>query len=259
MKLLNKDEFLANELKFYFIQEKLKEGDKLPSERELAEKYGVQRVTVRSAYQILEEEGIIENRTRSGRYMGHGRIRTDLCQIQSFSEKAQDLGMDKENKLLAFELVEVDKRLSKKMKLPIGTVLNKITRVRSVRRGNEMFPVAIEYAYIPEEMAGKLMKYDLEERSLFQILSEEYGRVPKREEQVVEIVYADEFEAKTLQVDQRTTLVMKEGITYDDQGNILQFLHTVMNKDWVAFEQGNDRIQKKMEHAARGFAECMEV
>ena len=57
-----------------------------------------------------------------------------------------------------------------------------------------MFPVAIEYAYIPEEMAGKLMKYDLEERSLFQILSEEYGRVPKREEQVVEIVYADEFE-----------------------------------------------------------------
>ena len=112
---------------------------------------------MRSAYQILEEEGIIENRTRSGRYMGHGRIRTDLCQIQSFSEKAQDLGMDKENKLLAFELVEVDKRLSKKMKLPIGTVLNKITRVRSVRRGNEMFPVAIEYAYIPEEMAGKLI------------------------------------------------------------------------------------------------------
>ena len=46
MKLLNKDEFLANELKFYFIQEKLKEGDKLPSERELAEKYGVQRVTI---------------------------------------------------------------------------------------------------------------------------------------------------------------------------------------------------------------------
>ena len=252
MKLLNKDEFLANELKFYFMQENLKEGDKLPSERELAEEYGVQRVTVRSAYQISEEEGIVENRNRSGHYMGHGRIRTDLCQIQSFREKAKSLGMDSENKLLAFELVEVDKDLSKKIKLPIGTVLNKITRIRKVRREEEMFPVAIEYAYIPEAMAEKLMKYDLEERSLFQILSQEYGRVPKREEQVVEIVYADEFEARTLQVDQRTTLVMKEGITYDDKGNILQFLHTVMKKDWVVFEQGNDRIRQKMEEVAHG-------
>lgn len=252
MKLLNKDEFLANELKFYFMQENLKEGDKLPSERELAEEYGVQRVTVRSAYQILEEEGIIEKRTRSGHYMGHGRIRIDLCQIQSFHEKAQSLGMDSENKLLAFELIEVDKDLSKKIKLPIGTVLNKITRIRKVKREDEMFPIAIEYAYIPEAMAGKLMKYDLEERSLFQILSQEYGRVPKREEQVVEIVYANEFEAKTLQVDQRTTLIMKEGITYDAQGNILQFLHTVMKKDWVIFEQGNDRIQRKMEEVAHG-------
>ena len=69
---------------------------------------------------------------------------------------------------------------------------------------------------------------------------------------MVEIVYADEFEARTLQVDQRTTLVMKEGITYDDKGNILQFLHTVMKKDWVVFEQGNDRIRQKMEEVAHG-------
>jgi len=252
MKLLNKDEFLANELKFYMIQEKLKEGDKLPSERELAEKFGVQRDTVRSAYQILEEEGIIENRNRSGHYVGHGRICTDLRQIRSFSEKAHGLGMDSENKLLAFELVEADKNLSKKMKLPIGTVLNKITRVRKVMRNGEMISVAIEYSYIPEAMAEKLMKYDLEERSLFQILSQEYGRIPKREEQVVEIVYADEFEAKTLQVDKKTTLVMKEGITYDAQGNILQFLHAVMKKDWVVFEQNNERIRQKMEEVADG-------
>ena len=36
MKLMNKDEFIAYELKFYFMKNKLKEGDKLPSERDLA-------------------------------------------------------------------------------------------------------------------------------------------------------------------------------------------------------------------------------
>lgn len=59
MKLLNKDEFIANEIKYYFIKNNIKEGDKLPSERELADVFGVQRATVRAAYNILEEEGII--------------------------------------------------------------------------------------------------------------------------------------------------------------------------------------------------------
>ena len=55
MKLMNKDEFIAYELKFYFMKNKLKEGEKLPSERDLAEQFGVQRATVRSAYKLLED------------------------------------------------------------------------------------------------------------------------------------------------------------------------------------------------------------
>ena len=40
MKLLNKDEFIANEIKYMLIEKKYQEGDKLPSEREMAEQYG---------------------------------------------------------------------------------------------------------------------------------------------------------------------------------------------------------------------------
>lgn len=246
MKLLNKDEFLADELKYYFIKNNIQPGMKLPSERELAEQYGVQRATVRSAYRMLEEEGIIEIQERSGRYMGHERIVTDLRQIKSFSEKLNHIGMRIENKLLAFELVEVDKQLSGKIKLPIGTSLNKITRVRKVWWKEELLPILIEYAYVPESIADKLIKYDLEENSLFDILRNGYGRIPKREEQIIEIVYADEFEAKTLKVDKMTPLALKEGITYDGEGNILQYIHAVMNKDWVSFEQRNEQIEQKM-------------
>lgn len=87
MKLLNKDELIANELKLYFIKNNIKEGEKFPSEREIAEKYGAQRATVRSAYKILEEEGIVEIRERSGRYMSHPRIVTNLNEIKSFKKK----------------------------------------------------------------------------------------------------------------------------------------------------------------------------
>ena len=54
MKLFNKDEFIANEIKFYLLKNKTKEGEKLPSERELAEIFDAQRATIRNALTVLE-------------------------------------------------------------------------------------------------------------------------------------------------------------------------------------------------------------
>ena len=252
MKLLNKDEFIANEIKYMLIEKKYQEGDKLPSEREMAEQYGVQRATVRDAYHILEEEDIIEIRERSGRYMRHTRIKTSLEEIKSFREKLNDIGMKVKNKLISFEIIELDKELYKNMKLPIGTSVYKITRIRNVVREDGDFPIAIEYSYIPEALADKLLQYNLEENSLFEILRTQYGRVPKKEDQIIEIVYANEFESKALKVDQMTALIKKHGITYDEEGNILQYLHSVMNMDWVEFEKGNKKIEEKIKEAAYG-------
>lgn len=252
MKLLNKDEFIANEIKYYLISKKLEEGDKLPSERELSEIFGVQRATVRVAYQLLEEEGLIEIRERSGRYMGHPRIMSNLQEIKSFSDKLSDIGFEINNKLISFERTEVDKELSKKIKLSIGTIVYKIIRVRNILHRDSERPISIEYAYIPESIAPKLYKYDLEENSLFKILKDEYMIAPYREEQTVEIVYADDFEAKTLKVNKLNALVKKSGITYDSDDNVLQYLHSVMNKEWVEFEKGNEIIEKKVKENAYG-------
>lgn len=236
MKLLNKDELIANELKLYFIKNNIGEGEKLPSEREVAEKYGVQRATVRSAYKILEEEGIVEIRERSGRYMGHPRIVTNLNEIKSFREKVSDIGSKVENQLLSFELIEIDKDLYKKIKLPIGTEVYKITRVRKVESEKGIIPIAIEYAYVPENIAPKLIRQNLED-SLFQILLEIYGIVPAKEEQLIEIVYADDFESKILKLDKMTAVAKKTGIIYDKDGNVIQYLHSIMNKEWVEFRK----------------------
>ena len=236
MKLLNKYELIANELKLYFIKNNIGEGEKLPSEREVAEKYGVQRATVISAYQILEEEGIVEIRERSGRYMGHPRIVTNLNEIKSFREKVSDIGSKVENQLLSFELIEIDKDLYKKIKLPIGTEVYKITRVRKVESEKGIIPIAIEYAYVPENIAPKLIRQNLED-SLFQILREIYGIVPAKEEQLIEIVYADDFESKILKLDKMTAVAKKTGIIYDKDGNVIQYLHSIMNKEWVEFRK----------------------
>lgn len=251
MKLRNKDEALAEDIQLYFIKNNITEGDRLPTERELCDKYGVQRATIRSAYKILEREGIIENKERSGRYMGHFRIPTNLSHLRSFSETSNDMGIKLENKLIAFELMEADEKFSHKAKLPVGTMIYKLVRIRSVVRENEVLPIIIEYSYIPEKVAPKILKHDVEERSLFEILQTEYGKKPLGEEQKIEIIYANELEAKLLKVNQMTALILKEGVTYSKDHEVIQYIHVVMNKEWIAFEQKNPRIEQMVKEASR--------
>jgi GntR family transcriptional repressor for pyruvate dehydrogenase complex len=51
------------------IQDKLKEGDRLPPERDLSEKFGVSRVVIREATKILQERGLVKILTGSGTYV----------------------------------------------------------------------------------------------------------------------------------------------------------------------------------------------
>ena len=52
-------EELASQIKKSILQEKISPGDKLPSERELAEKCSISRAAVREAFRILEKEGLL--------------------------------------------------------------------------------------------------------------------------------------------------------------------------------------------------------
>ena len=47
----------------------LQVGDRLVSEREMSEQYGINRMTVRNALKKLQEEGVIKTKSGSGNYV----------------------------------------------------------------------------------------------------------------------------------------------------------------------------------------------
>jgi GntR family transcriptional repressor for pyruvate dehydrogenase complex len=51
------------------IEGKLKDGDRLPPERELCETFGVSRTVIREAISVLEAKGLLESQTGSGTYI----------------------------------------------------------------------------------------------------------------------------------------------------------------------------------------------
>ena len=62
-------EQILEKIKALIINEHLSSGDRLPSERELAERFGVSRVPVREALKILEYIGILDGTQGSGFYV----------------------------------------------------------------------------------------------------------------------------------------------------------------------------------------------
>ncbi len=65
-------ERVARSIERFVVERDLKPGDRLPSGRELTERFGVSRTVVRDAIAILEQRGLVETRAGSGVFVRDG-------------------------------------------------------------------------------------------------------------------------------------------------------------------------------------------
>lgn len=77
---------IVDQVKMLLRQGRLKPGDRLPSERELCERFGVSRVTVREALRVLEAGGLIDIRVGA-----HGGAFVTTPTSQQIGEGLADL------------------------------------------------------------------------------------------------------------------------------------------------------------------------
>ncbi|MDG8323530.1 GntR family transcriptional regulator [Streptococcus pneumoniae] len=64
-------------------------GERLPSERDLAEQFAVSRMTLRQAVSLLVEEGVLERRVGSGTFVSSTRVQEKMRGTTSFTERVR--------------------------------------------------------------------------------------------------------------------------------------------------------------------------
>lgn len=222
MKLMTLDLIVAEEVKYLIESGSLKSGEKLPSERDLSEYFQVQRLTLRSGLQMLEEAGYIYSVPRSGYYVANTRISKAADNISSITSDVQTSGHTMETKIIKFVEKEIDKYLYTEMKLPLGTRLYEIKRLRII----DGKPVSVDYSFIPKHVTPGLEKYDLENKSLYTILQDEYSIQLNKSTQEIVVLKAEDNYCEALGLTTDDYVVLQNGIVYDQNGQLVEFSET---------------------------------
>lgn len=230
-RILFKDEEIAREIERRIEAERLKEGDRLPPERQLAEEFGVQRDTVRCALTVLVKKGVLVRRPRKGYFVAPKRIELNVNNFRSVKKDIESIGRSNRTVMLNYEIISMSKRLSEMTELPEGTLCYQVLRIRY---DNEK-PMSLERSYIIAEHVPGLTREELEHRSLASILRQEYGITLVSAQQRITQVYADDLEAELLRIGRDEPIIRYEGLIYDRKNRLIEFFDNVVLPENIEF------------------------
>lgn len=101
-------EDVIEQIKNLILEGNLSPGDVLPTERELAQSFGISRGTLREAFRILEREGLIEVKPGGGRYLSKALdVAEDRSRIMDNIERATIIELLEARELFETGIVEL--------------------------------------------------------------------------------------------------------------------------------------------------------
>jgi GntR family transcriptional regulator len=165
---------------------KLKPHSQLPSERALSEEYGVSRMTLRRAIDVLQARGYIYSVPSKGLFVAEPRmVRTS--DVTSLSEVLRHRGNNPKTKLHLADRIHATDEVAKALGLRKGDWVYRIEQSFF----DADVAMATETAYIPAEIAPGLLEQDLA-ASLSSILANNYEKPILRVQYRVRAVIPEE-------------------------------------------------------------------
>jgi GntR family transcriptional regulator len=120
---------IVDDLKVSIAAGDLAEHAALPSERAVAERHGVSRMTARRALEAVVAEGLAYSKDRKGRFVSPKRLDYDVSSMENFISRAAAKGIEIEMELLQSAQIRADQNIAGILSIPFGTELFKNKRM----------------------------------------------------------------------------------------------------------------------------------
>jgi GntR family transcriptional regulator len=217
------------------IRQRIAEGEltehaAIPSERSVADQFGVSRMTARRALEALESEGLVYSEDRRGRFVSPARLRYNVSEMVSFVADAQSKGSD-----LAIEVIEVrttgaDARLAGLLERPVGTMVHEYTRLFH-SGGHAIF---IETECVIADLFPGFLDHDLRQ-STTRLLESRYDTLSKTGDIIIRMRGVSDAEAALLNITSHHAAIELEQVIRDQTGTPFCFGRQVWRGERAEF------------------------
>lgn len=201
----------------------LTRGQKLPSEEELASKYGVSRMTVRQGIADLIDEGLLYRRHGVGTFVAFPHVERDHSRLTNFFEMSKTKGIDARARVLSLEVIPAKQKVAKALDIAEGET---VIRIRTLRFADDV-PMTVHEAHVPHKLFGSLLLENLkalESRPLWSFI-ETCGYKIKRAVQRLEAREASEELAALMEMEEGAPILYKERTVYAEDGTPVEFTY----------------------------------
>jgi GntR family transcriptional regulator len=148
---------LAQMLHREIMNGKLRPGDRVPSENELSEEYGLSRMTARKAISLLTEKGLVRREKGKGTFVSRPRVEGGLFLIPDLHDEMRMQGLSADVRLLGVKVVPAGKAPASRLGIKKGEKLIYMERV--LEGGGE--PMVLDRKYILLDRSQPLLESEL--------------------------------------------------------------------------------------------------
>lgn len=218
-----KFEAIAHDIRRSIEDGSFKPNEKLPTVVELCELYGVSKITVRRAIDLLAEMGLVSSRRGSGTYIKRpAGSRSDKLKF-SRSDRASGFSAehrddDVSTKVYDFCVVNPSEEVADYLDISTESFVWRICRVRIL----DGVPISIEYTYMPIEVIPGLQRCRVEQ-SIYSYIRDDLGLKISSFNRAVRAVPATAEEAVRLSVDTGSPLLEFEQVGYLDNSTPFEY------------------------------------
>ncbi len=193
---------IADDLRRQLAGGELAAGAVLPSEADLAGSYGVSRVTVRKALEVLRDDGLVDSRQGFGWFVAGPRVRQSLGSVSTIEADLAAQGREPVRRVLSFRFHD-----------PVldGDDDLEVVRVNLA----DGLPFALVTVWCPAELGRSISRDDVESSTFYDLVSVDIARV----HQTIRAAAADERDAEVLDIPIGSPLLVVERVSSDDAGN----------------------------------------
>lgn len=212
------------------IQERIENGEyrkgfSIPPENEFSKAYNINKLTVRSAIDLLVKEGSLKRIQGKGVFVT-AKIERDLEVLGGFSQTMKEKNISAKKKMLIKKKIPANKKYADIFNLKEGDLLYYIKRLDYANDE----PIAIEEIYIPYNLVDRIEGMDLSVFGIYEIYRF-YNIEPVRAWQTLEIAKLSQADARLIGISKDDAVYLFTYTSYDKAGRVIEFVRNYARGD----------------------------